>query len=382
MTGRWDRDELHGACERRRLPGRGREEEEEEGGRNERREEEGAKRDESIDRKWKMTFWTRVRRRRTQEAAAELTARRNTQDLWEKQQGRKDGNEGGDVRTSSGTRGAPGRMGTEGTRHATTSDTWSDNETRSETKQRMFQLTNRVSRFRRQVERLGTTKDTSQLRQKIKEDRESISEEAKELAEVLKQNSRETSASATRSERAAQERLLEDLKGVLREFQEAQLTRVHKESSTVPVDEENASNLSTWYEGQADPREQDDPMYQDLEEQALLQQQQKARKEELDSQIRHNEAIIQERDRGIQEIQNEIGEVNEIFADLAVLVQQQGGMIDDIEANVVSAAGRTGEAVVELRKAERNQRKSRGRLCIVMMIFGLVLLVVIITAHR
>lgn len=318
-----------------------------------------------------------------QEAAAELTARRNVQDLWEQQQqqpqprrplpGATDGGKREDA--SIETKGIG--KGREGTSEARSEDV---NATK-ETKARLFQLTTRVSRFRRQVERLGTTQDTSKLRRRIREDRESISDEAKELAQVLKQNNRETSVSATRSERAGQERLLEDLKGVLRDFQEAQLARVHKESSTVPVDEEDPPSPSTWLEGQGDPRETEDT-YPDLEEQALLQQQQKARKEELDHQIRQNEAIIQERDRGIQEIQNEIGEVNEIFADLAVLVQQQGGMIDDIEANVVSAAGRTGEAVVELRKAERNQRRSRGRLCIVMMIFGLVLLVVIITARR
>jgi len=41
------------------------------------------------------------------------------------------------------------------------------------------------------------------------------------------------------------------------------------------------------------------------------------------------------------EIQQQIGEVNEIFQDLAVLVNEQGQMIDDIEANIVSTAVRT-----------------------------------------
>lgn len=228
---------------------------------------------------------------------------------------------------------------------------------------------------------MGTPKDTSALRQSIREDRENISEEAKEIAELLKRSSRDASSSASRSERAEQERLLEDLKGILREFQEAQLNRVHKESSTAPVDEHSPPSFSSWNDAPPGEREMED-MYQDLEEQALLQRQQQARREELDNQIRQNDAIIEERDRGIHEIQSEIGEVNEIFADLAVLVQQQGGMIDDIEANVVAASARTGEAVVELRKAERHQRKSRGKLCVLMMIFGLVLLLIIITAHR
>lgn len=47
----------------------------------------------------------------------------------------------------------------------------------------------------------------------------------------------------------------------------------------------------------------------------------------LDNEIVFNEALIEERDQGIQDIQQQIGEVNEIFKDLAVLVHEQGVMI-------------------------------------------------------
>lgn len=47
----------------------------------------------------------------------------------------------------------------------------------------------------------------------------------------------------------------------------------------------------------------------------------------LDNEIAFNEAVIEEREQGIHEIQQQIGEVNEIFKDLAVLVHEQGTMI-------------------------------------------------------
>ena len=47
----------------------------------------------------------------------------------------------------------------------------------------------------------------------------------------------------------------------------------------------------------------------------------------MDNEIVFNEAIIEEREQGIHEIQQQIGEVNEIFKDLAVLVHEQGSMI-------------------------------------------------------
>ena len=47
----------------------------------------------------------------------------------------------------------------------------------------------------------------------------------------------------------------------------------------------------------------------------------------LDNEIIFNEAIIEEREQGIQEIQQQIDQVNEIFKDLAVLVHDQGVVI-------------------------------------------------------
>lgn len=47
----------------------------------------------------------------------------------------------------------------------------------------------------------------------------------------------------------------------------------------------------------------------------------------LGNEIAFNEAIIDERYQGIRDIQTEIGQANEIFKDLAVLVHEQGVVI-------------------------------------------------------
>lgn len=56
----------------------------------------------------------------------------------------------------------------------------------------------------------------------------------------------------------------------------------------------------------------------------------------MDNEITFNEAIIDEREQGIQEIQQQIGEVNEIFKDLAVLVHEQGAMIGNSSHLILS----------------------------------------------
>lgn len=43
----------------------------------------------------------------------------------------------------------------------------------------------------------------------------------------------------------------------------------------------------------------------------------------MDNDVAFNEAVVEEREQGIEEIQNQITEANEIFKDLAVLVHDQ-----------------------------------------------------------
>jgi hypothetical protein len=48
---------------------------------------------------------------------------------------------------------------------------------------------------------------------------------------------------------------------------------------------------------------------------------------QLENEVVLNEAAIEEREQGIQEIYQKIGEVNEIFKELADLVNEQGYLI-------------------------------------------------------
>lgn len=48
---------------------------------------------------------------------------------------------------------------------------------------------------------------------------------------------------------------------------------------------------------------------------------------QLEHEIVFNETIIEEREQGMIEIQQQIGELNEMFKDLALLVHEQGTML-------------------------------------------------------
>ena len=61
-----------------------------------------------------------------------------------------------------------------------------------------------------------------------------------------------------------------------------------------------------------------------------------------------------------------------------MLVNDQGGMLDDIEANISQTADNTREANVQLVKAERSQRASRNRMCFILFIVAVVLAVLVL----
>uniref|UniRef100_M4B7X1 t-SNARE coiled-coil homology domain-containing protein n=1 Tax=Hyaloperonospora arabidopsidis (strain Emoy2) TaxID=559515 RepID=M4B7X1_HYAAE len=69
---------------------------------------------------------------------------------------------------------------------------------------------------------------------------------------------------------------------------------------------------------------------------------------ELESEIAHNEALIEEREQDIHKIHQSVAQVNEIFRDLAALVQEQQGAIDDIDSHVHESMQQTQQGLKEM----------------------------------
>jgi len=90
-----------------------------------------------------------------------------------------------------------------------------------------------------------------------------------------------------------------------------------------------------------------------------------------------NLEYLQERERAVTQLEADIGDVNQIFKDLAAMVHDQGEMVESIEANVESSAIRVNEGSEQLRQAERYQTKARRKkLCLA--IIGFIILAIII----
>jgi syntaxin 7 len=111
-----------------------------------------------------------------------------------------------------------------------------------------------------------------------------------------------------------------------------------------------------------------------LQEQILEEQHRMANQGEVDFQ----ESLIIEREAEIRNIEQSVGELNELFRDVAHIVTEQGGQLDIISENVQNVTQDTRGANVELRSASRYQKNARNRACCLFVILAVILAIIVL----
>lgn len=95
------------------------------------------------------------------------------------------------------------------------------------------------------------------------------------------------------------------------------------------------------------------------------------------------EGIVQERDEEIIRIAQSIEELSQIFKELAVLVIDQGTILDRIDFNMEQVVEHTREGIKQLEKAEQHQKSARPIKCIACLLLLIaVMLTILILKHR
>ncbi|KAK9840273.1 hypothetical protein WJX74_006574 [Apatococcus lobatus] len=229
--------------------------------------------------------------------------------------------------------------------------------------QGVFRLQTGVSKLKNNVDRLGSAQDTVELRRRIESAHESISSQASQLTTRLL----DVDGGAQTPQA---KKISSDFRVVLNDFQATMKIAKSREAASLPRKPQQPPPTSS---RSGDVESQQDEQTALLQQQRQQQQQQEAI--QLDGEISYNEALIEERDEGISHIQHSIDDIHQMTMDLAVLVQDQGHQIDDIEANITSVAGRTEDAGRELVKAEQHQRSGLRNWC---FIFGILTIAIII----
>ncbi|TKY62953.1 Syntaxin-22 protein [Spatholobus suberectus] len=232
----------------------------------------------------------------------------------------------------------------------------------------IFQINTAVATFRRLVDAVGTVKDTPEHRQKLHNTRQRILQLVKDTSAKLKSLTESDRENASASKKIEDAKLARDFQTTLQEFQKVQQLASERESSYTPAAPSLPSSSGSGEESVGIEVERQPFIRGQMRQEILL----------LDNEISFNEAMIEEREQGIRDVEEQIGQVNEIFKDLAVLVHDQGVIIDDIQSNIDASAGATIQARGQLVKASKSV-KSRTSWCWwVLGIFVVVLVILII----
>lgn len=221
-------------------------------------------------------------------------------------------------------------------------------------------MSQNVVAIRRMVDQLGTNQDNDQLRSKLHDlehDTSTLAQGTRELLTKFNNLPKSENEEERRKFKILMERITREYAEVLKNFQKVQLKTAEKEKASV---------MRAKYETGETDREQEQQAEMTLQQQSQLQQ--------VDIQS------LRDRQEAMAQLETDISDVNQIFKDLALMVHDQGEMLDSIEANVDNAQIHVQQGVSQIAKAAEYQRKYRRKrcFCILMLIVVAAVLALII----
>ncbi|KAJ5608225.1 hypothetical protein N7537_004844 [Penicillium hordei] len=226
----------------------------------------------------------------------------------------------------------------------------------------LFTLTSNISRLSNQIALLGTKRDTERVRERVHNLLEETRSGFRDVGEGIKQV--QTWEDVNPSQKWTQQKLSSEFKATLDEFQTIQRRALEKQRAS-------AVAARTAFEEGEQPSGENDVQ---LQEQLLEEQHRMANQGEVDFQ----ESLIIERETEIRNIEQSVGELNELFRDVAHIVTEQGGQLDIISENVQNVTQDTRGANVELRSASRYQKNARNRACCLFVILAVILAIIVL----
>jgi syntaxin 7 len=239
----------------------------------------------------------------------------------------------------------------------------------SAVKENIKQMSTNVTSIQKSVSVLGTNRDGQELRDRLAGTIETTKILARDTTAQLKQLS--THNQGSNQNKMVHQKLTKDFSVWLGKFQEISKISAQKERTLLPPKQPPPLQNRT-----PDTFPQAHGNYDDYhtetEKQSLLEASRKQQLLQLENEREFNDALIQDREMGIKQIETAVVEVNEIFTDLANLVHEQGFMIDNIESNIESTAVQTQAGVKELQAASKHQRSARSKLCILAVIIAII----------
>jgi len=237
------------------------------------------------------------------------------------------------------------------------------------------QISTYVEQIRQLTSKVGTTRDTPEVREGLQQ----LIESTRKLVKSTSQDLKALNTSSSKSH-VLQQKLLKDLQTWVTKFQEINKIAVEKErANPVPITTKQQQQLvTTSRSGSSFPGVILDL---DLESQTTSSEITKNQQLQLQNEASFNEALIVDRDQSIREIEKTVVELNDIFKDLSSLVSEQGSMLDNIESNIDVSVQQVSKGTEQLRKASDYQKKARTKMCCLFLLLSVILGVVVLVIY-
>ena len=232
---------------------------------------------------------------------------------------------------------------------------------------KLFTLTSSISRLNNQISLLGTRRETDRVRERVQDLLQETGDSFKDIGEGLKQVSAWEDLGP--SQKYTQGKLNQEFRASLTEFQVLQRQALEKQRASA-----TAARTALEQEEAAGSQQQGGGQQQ----QQQVQQQEPRLADQSD--VDFQESLIIERESEIRNIEQSVGELNELFRDVAHMVHEQGQSLDIISDNVTQTRDDTRNADQQLRTASRHQKSARGKACCLLLILVIVLTVIIVAA--
>ncbi|XP_042296042.1 syntaxin-7 [Sceloporus undulatus] len=219
-------------------------------------------------------------------------------------------------------------------------------------------ITQCTAEIQRVLNQLGT-QDTHELRQQLQQKQQYTNQLAKETDKYIKEFGSLPSITEQRQRKIQKDRLVNEFTTALTNFQRVQRQAAEKERELV-ARVRSSSRVS----GGATEESYRDGTLVSWDSQPQTQV--------LDEEITEDDLrLIEERESAIRQLEADIMDINEIFKDLGMMIHEQGDVIDSIEANVETAEVHVQQANQQLSRAGDYQRKSRKKMCILIVVLVL-----------
>jgi len=223
----------------------------------------------------------------------------------------------------------------------------------------------RVSQIENIVKQIGSPRDNHALRSRLRNSVDEAQLQMRQITAMIKQIKAMDMSGADKSKyNTLRQKLFEDFVRTGKDFQRVSSLAAEREKTPIP--EAVAKKAQSGAEMDAQER------------QALLEAERKEQAAQLENQRAYIDGVNLQREEEVRQLENNVIMVNEMFHDLANIVQEQDGIINDIESNVTTALDNVEEGEHEVDKAAVYQKKGRSKMCCILSLLIVILLVVVL----